>query len=186
MHTYSPSIVPGGDLVQKDFEYYLDQAREICRRVQDKAHLTDDEIIILAVVAAQLALAKYAEPGERDSDTTLDEILTYLDHEEVANAISSRMDRLLEGLRGRAGEAAPSENKLGLLDVRKDPDEPAGDPDDVASGDEPMSGAQASYLKTLCEQAREPGSFNENLSKAEASKLIDRLRQKVGLGYPDE
>lgn len=63
---------------------------------------------------------------------------------------------------------------------------PPGDPDDVASGDEPMSGAQASYLKTLCEQAREPGSFNENLSKAEASKLIDRLRQKVGLGYPDE
>lgn len=182
MHTYSPSIVPGGDLVRKDFEYYLDQAREICRRVQDKAHLTDDEIIILAVVAAQLALSKYAEPGERDSDTTLDEILTYLDHEEVANAISIRMDRLLEAPRGQAVEAALSENKLGILDMRQDPDHP----DDVASGGEPMSGAQASYLKTLCEQAREPGSFNENLSKTEASKLIDRLRQKIGLGYPDE
>ncbi|WP_156433676.1 DUF3072 domain-containing protein, partial [Bradyrhizobium retamae] len=27
------------------------------------------------------------------------------------------------------------------------------DPDDWVSGDEPMTGAQASYLKTLCEQA---------------------------------
>lgn len=46
-----PGIVPGGDLapnVTNDFEYYYDQAREICRRVRQKAHLTDDEIIVLA------------------------------------------------------------------------------------------------------------------------------------------
>lgn len=82
-----PSIVPGGtggELAPdpKDFGYYYDQAREICRRVKDKAHLTDDEIIVLAVVASQLALAKFVEPGERDSDATLNEIMTYLDHNE--------------------------------------------------------------------------------------------------------
>jgi hypothetical protein len=60
------------------------------------------------------------------------------------------------------------------------------DPDDWVSGDEPMTGAQASYLKTLSEQAHEPAAFNEGLSKADASKAIDRLREKVGLKAHDE
>ena len=56
------------------------------------------------------------------------------------------------------------------------------DPDDWVSGDEPMTGAQASYLKTLCEQAHIPEAFDEGLTKAEASKLIDEMRQQAGLG----
>ncbi len=59
------------------------------------------------------------------------------------------------------------------------------DPDEWVSGDEPMTGAQASYLKTLSAQAHEPEAFDENLTKAEASKHIDRLREKIGLGEPD-
>lgn len=122
----APKIVPGGELAPdpKDFGFYYDQAREICRRVKDKAHLTDDEIIVLAVVASQLALAKFVEPGERDTDATLNEIMTYLDHNEVIAAISSKMDRLLEGQRGPMREDAPSLKKLSI-DL-KDPDEPAG------------------------------------------------------------
>jgi hypothetical protein len=54
------------------------------------------------------------------------------------------------------------------------------DPDDWVSGDEPMTGAQASYLKTLCEQAHSD-AFDENLTKAEASKLIDQMREKAGV-----
>ena len=42
-----------------------------------------------------------------------------------------------------------------------------------------MTGAQASYLKTLCEQAGTPGLYNDNLTKAEASKLIDEMREKA-------
>ena len=53
------------------------------------------------------------------------------------------------------------------------------DPDDWVSGDDPMTGVQASYLKTLSEQAGEPDAFEEKLSKAEASKRIDALKQKV-------
>ena len=53
------------------------------------------------------------------------------------------------------------------------------DPDDWISGDEPMTGAQASYLKTLSEQAHDPDAFDEGLTKAEASKRIDAL--KAGL-----
>ena len=55
------------------------------------------------------------------------------------------------------------------------------DPDEWLSGDDPMTGAQASYLKTLCEQAGTPDKFRENLTKAEASKLIDEMRPKAGV-----
>jgi hypothetical protein len=53
------------------------------------------------------------------------------------------------------------------------------DPDDWTTGEEPMTGAQASYLKTLSEQTNT--DFEEGLSKAEASKRIDALREKSGL-----
>jgi len=54
------------------------------------------------------------------------------------------------------------------------------DPDDWTTGDEPMTGAQASYLKTLCEEAGE--AFDDQLSKAEASRRIDALQKKTGRG----
>ncbi len=54
------------------------------------------------------------------------------------------------------------------------------DPDEWVTGDEPMTGAQASYLKTLCDQADEP--FDPKLSKAEASKRIDALQDRTGRG----
>jgi hypothetical protein len=56
------------------------------------------------------------------------------------------------------------------------------DPDEWVSGDDPMTGAQASYLKTLCEQAGTPEAFNDNLTKAEASKMVDDLRDKAKVG----
>jgi hypothetical protein len=54
------------------------------------------------------------------------------------------------------------------------------DPDEWVTGEEPMTGAQMSYLKTLCDEAREP--FDENLTKAEASKKIDELQELTGRG----
>ena len=53
------------------------------------------------------------------------------------------------------------------------------DPDEWVSGDDPMTGAQASYLKTLCEQAGISELYDDNLTKAEASKLIDEMREKA-------
>ena len=50
------------------------------------------------------------------------------------------------------------------------------DPEDWVTGDEAMTGAQASYLKTLCEETGE--EFDENLTKAEASEKIDALQAK--------
>lgn len=55
------------------------------------------------------------------------------------------------------------------------------DPEDWVSGDDPMTGAQASYLKTLSEQAHKPDPTGRRLTKAEASELIDQLREQAGL-----
>jgi hypothetical protein len=54
------------------------------------------------------------------------------------------------------------------------------DPADWVTGDEPMTGAQRSYLKTLSEEAKV--DFDETLSKAEASRRIEALQKQTGRG----
>lgn len=54
------------------------------------------------------------------------------------------------------------------------------DPDQWTTGDEPMTGAQKSYLHTLSEEAGE--EITDDLTKAEASKKIDELQEKTGRG----
>lgn len=56
------------------------------------------------------------------------------------------------------------------------------DPSDWVTGEEPMTGAQASYLKTLTEEAGV--SFEPELTKAEASRRIDELQAETGRGAP--
>jgi hypothetical protein len=68
-------------------------------------------------------------------------------------------------------------------DVKQNPPENSNaekDPDDWVTGDEPMTGAQQSYLQTLSEQAGEP--LDESLTKADASKKIEELQAKTGRG----
>jgi hypothetical protein len=55
------------------------------------------------------------------------------------------------------------------------------DPHDWVSGSDPMTGAQGSYLKTLSEQAHKPAPTSEDPTKAEASELIDEMREDAGL-----
>jgi hypothetical protein len=57
------------------------------------------------------------------------------------------------------------------------------DPSTWVTGDEPVTGAQRSYLKTLSEEAKEP--FDGSLSKAQASIRIDELQQLTGRAPPD-
>jgi hypothetical protein len=67
-----------------------------------------------------------------------------------------------------------------MTDPKTDPtDNTQKDPDEWVSGDDPMTGAQASYIKTLCEQAGTPHVFDDTLTKADASKLIDDMRAKA-------
>ncbi|WP_423821775.1 DUF3072 domain-containing protein [Salinisphaera sp. SPP-AMP-43] len=53
-------------------------------------------------------------------------------------------------------------------------------PENWTTGDEAMTGAQASYLQTLCEEAGV--EFDDSLSKAEASERIDALQNETGRG----
>lgn len=75
------------------------------------------------------------------------------------------------------------------MQTKQNPDEqtkpnilgsPERDPDQWVTGDEPMTGPQASYLKTLSEEAGI--EFDSSLNKAEASKHIEELQQKTGRG----
>jgi Protein of unknown function (DUF3072) len=52
------------------------------------------------------------------------------------------------------------------------------DPSEWVTGDEPMTGAQRSYLDTLARQAGE--QLPADLTKAEASEHIDRLQRQTG------
>ena len=55
---------------------------------------------------------------------------------------------------------------------------PEKDRSDWVTGDEPMTGPQRSYLNTLAQEAGE--EVPENLTKAQASEMIDRLQQQTG------
>lgn len=62
-------------------------------------------------------------------------------------------------------------------DVQPNPEK---NPEDWVTGDEPMTGPQASYLDTLAREAGEEPP--EDLTKAEASKSIEALQEKTGRG----
>ena len=55
------------------------------------------------------------------------------------------------------------------------------DPKDWKSGDDPATPSQRSYLETLATQAGEDPPDDDELTKAEASVEIDRLREEAGV-----
>ncbi len=68
------------------------------------------------------------------------------------------------------------------MGARNTPDTDNGtikDPAEWTTGDEPMTGAQDSYLHTLARKAGE--EVEVGLTKAEASMKIDELRDKAGV-----
>ena len=64
----------------------------------------------------------------------------------------------------------------GNADVQQNPEK---DPSDWVTGDEPVTGPQASYLSTLAQEAGEQVD-PESLTKAEASQKIDELKSQTG------
>jgi Protein of unknown function (DUF3072) len=63
------------------------------------------------------------------------------------------------------------------------PPNPEKDTSDWVTGDEPMTGPQRSYLHTLAQEARR--DVSDDLTKAQASELIDELRQQTGRAAAD-
>jgi hypothetical protein len=75
---------------------------------------------------------------------------------------------------------AMSTNPKTQANEQAEPSNAIKDPNEWVTGGETMTGAQASYLKTLCEEAGV--EFDDKLSKADASKRIDELRNNTGRG----
>ena len=67
---------------------------------------------------------------------------------------------------------------------QSDPTQPSPekDPADWVTGEEPATGPQLSYLATLAQQAGE--TVPDDLTKAQASQLIDELQARTGRGQP--
>jgi hypothetical protein len=63
-------------------------------------------------------------------------------------------------------------------DAKGQPSNTVKDPDEWTTGNETITGAQASYLKRLCEEAGE--DFDPSLTKAQATKRIDEASEKDG------
>src|SRR5688572_26564972 len=108
-----------------EFEYYRDMAREICRTARHKPHVSDDEILVLAIVASQLALRNYLEPGQSTEQEALSEILAVIDNKKVIQALRGKMADLLSGRISPARPDAPSGEEIAAPTSCVDPDEPA-------------------------------------------------------------
>jgi hypothetical protein len=83
------------------------------------------------------------------------------------------------------GKGGANERRRIMSDSLSPQDNPAKDPADWVTGDEPMTGPQKSYLQTLAREADREIAL-DGMSKADASRLIDELQAASGRGVsPD-
>ncbi|MEA2515887.1 MAG: hypothetical protein QOF33_4490 [Thermomicrobiales bacterium] len=72
---------------------------------------------------------------------------------------------------------------MAVNDLPQQSQNPVKSPEEWTTGGEPMTGPQASYLSTLLQQAgKSEDDLDPNLTKAEASQLIDELQKETGRG----
>jgi hypothetical protein len=72
-------------------DYFTPASRALCCRAKHKSELTDDETLMLALAAAQAALARYFHPGSRSAEEALEAIGGILDHEDVVAALKRKL-----------------------------------------------------------------------------------------------
>jgi hypothetical protein len=99
----------------------------------------------------------------------------------VQNPKTGQANRPTDTEKGTGNTRSPESNDTGATAGRGgQPSNLQKDPDQWTTGDESMTDAQRSYLKTLSDEAGE--EVDDTLTKAEASKRIDELQQKTGRG----
>jgi uncharacterized damage-inducible protein DinB len=114
------------------------------------------------------AQRSYLQTLCQEANEPLDETLTKAQAAERIEALQQKTGR------GTGADRSPSPRDSEATG------NPVKDPEDWTTGDEPMTGAQRSYLQTLCQEANEP--MDETLTKAQASERIEALQQKTGRG----
>ena len=71
-------------------------AKKLILRLKDQSQISDDEVLALAVIAGEAALAKYVDPQQHEScDQAIREIFSVLDHEAVVLAMRRKVRELL-------------------------------------------------------------------------------------------
>jgi hypothetical protein len=104
------SLIPRDDLPAQlpriGAEYFTPEALELCRNLKGRkaSDLSDDEVLMLALTAAQAALLKHVEPGNRDAEETLNTILAVLDHDQIVQAEMRKLHSILRKITSRASE----------------------------------------------------------------------------------
>ncbi|HUN99692.1 MAG TPA: hypothetical protein VMU69_26110 [Bradyrhizobium sp.] len=99
----SPDLNKGNDtlhnsvsaLLEVGEQYFLPEALELLRRTSAKARLSDDEILLLTVTAAQAMRGYHTGSGTQSANATLAVILRILDHEDVIRAEYNKLCFLL-------------------------------------------------------------------------------------------
>jgi hypothetical protein len=87
-------------------DYFTPEARKLCARVKHKSELMDDETLMLALAAAQAALARCWHQGERSAEETLQTIGAILEH---------RVRRRADRGPGRQGGGCPCKGRQHFL-----------------------------------------------------------------------
>jgi hypothetical protein len=103
--------------------------------------------------------------------------------EEHGQAEQEALPDLVESQGVNAGSGREDQSRSDDVIGASEPGEASStvrDPSDWVTGDEPMTGAQRSYLDTLAREAGE--QLPADLNKAQASEQIDRLQAQTGRG----
>ena len=98
----SPGLVPlKGDEVQLgderiDLAYFTDEALSLIDRIKDKSELTDDDMVMLALTAAQAVLARHLHPdGGQADEETINKLFGVLDDYRVVEATFSKIRKMV-------------------------------------------------------------------------------------------
>ena len=122
-------------------------------------------------IDSSLAAGAQREPAQ--SNTEAPEDIQVAQGDDAEGAVGSAAPAV--------SDAAHAERPDTLGGARPDPATSASkDPSEWVTGDEPITGPQASYLDTLAREANE--EIPADITKAEASEQIDRLQAKTGRG----
>ena len=101
-----PALVPIAEDEGLAEQYFSREALELVRSLEGKkaSDFSEDEILLLALIAAQAALAKYVHPGHRSAESTLNTILGVLDNRQVVCASLHKAQLLLRTRQTRERE----------------------------------------------------------------------------------
>jgi CBS domain-containing protein len=151
----------------------------VCDGRKLQGMITDRDIVTRAVADNKdLNRTEANEVMTRDvqycfEDQSVEDAAEIMQKKQIRRLVILDRSKNLSGILS-LDELAPSGGRTSNLEK---------DPSDWVTGNERMTGAQSSYLKTLSEEADE--KFDPDLTKAEASRRIEELQRKTGRGLDE-